>query len=342
MIGTLASLISTARAALNGMEGRSRARGSSKRPHAPEVSAPETPTQAIESSKRRRVADACPLLELPEELLERALLYSTTPRDLCAIAQCSTRLRTISDNADAYWRGEFAERWGGLTELQGEAAKLAGSWKNLYASRAATDRTHAPWQKPSPFEVQVAVRRLVPKTEPEACVVFLIDGSGSVTEDDFSCMTSFVTQAIEHLNTQETATQVAVVQFSNDCRLELAPSPIVLDQITNVLEGMYRMNGGTNISLAVQRAGQLLKPMAPQMRRVLVLLTDGRIDSHQAREAHDMAQRLADEQGHVCLYAFGVGRGVDRAELLRIISARDASSADSRYLGLCTLDESPW
>lgn len=97
MIGTLASLISTARAALNGMEGRSRARGSSKRPHAPEVSAPETPTQAIESSKRRRVADACPLLELPEELLERALLYSTTPRDLCAIAQCSTRLRTISD-----------------------------------------------------------------------------------------------------------------------------------------------------------------------------------------------------------------------------------------------------
>lgn len=41
------------------------------------------------------------------------------------------------------------------------------------------------------------------------------------------------------------------------------------------------MNGGTNISLAVQRAGQLLKPMAPRMRRVLVLLTDGRIDSHQ-------------------------------------------------------------
>lgn len=64
-------------------------------------------------------------------------------------------MRTLQ-NADAYWRGEFAERWGGLTELQGEAAKLAGSWKNLYASRAGTDRTHAPWQKPSPFEVQVA------------------------------------------------------------------------------------------------------------------------------------------------------------------------------------------
>lgn len=41
------------------------------------------------------------------------------------------------------------------------------------------------------------------------------------------------------------------------------------------------MNGGTNIALAVQKAGQLLKPLGPRTRRVLALLTDGRIDSHQ-------------------------------------------------------------
>ncbi len=44
----------------------------------------------------------------------------------------------------------------------------------------------------------------------------------------------------------------------------------------------HRMNGGTNIALAVQKAGQLLKPLGPRTQRVLVLLTDGRIDSHQA------------------------------------------------------------
>ena len=43
------------------------------------------------------------------------------------------------------------------------------------------------------------------------------------------------------------------------------------------------MNGGTNIALAIQRAGQLLKPLGPGVRRALVLLTDGRVDSHQAR-----------------------------------------------------------
>lgn len=49
-----------------------------------------------------------------------------------------------------------------------------------------------------------------------------------------------------------------------------------------LMAGMGRMNGGTNIALAVQKAGQLLKPLSPSTRRVLVLLTDGRIDSHQA------------------------------------------------------------
>lgn len=48
-----------------------------------------------------------------------------------------------------------------------------------------------------------------------------------------------------------------------------------------VLSVQHRMNGGTNISLAVQKAGQLLKPLGEATRRVLVLLTDGRVDSHQ-------------------------------------------------------------
>lgn len=55
-----------------------------------------------------------------------------------------------------------------------------------------------------------------------------------------------------------------------------------------------------------------------------------------------MAAKLGDEQRRVSLHAFGVGRGVDREELLRIISARDAGSATARYVGLCVLDESPW
>jgi hypothetical protein len=61
------------------------------------------------------------------------------------------------------------------------------------------------------------------------------------------------------------------------------------------------MNGGTNISLAVQKAGQLLKPLGEHARRVLVLLTDGRVDSHQASGA-------GPDHGAACLRSGWVGR----------------------------------
>lgn len=267
---------------------------------------------------------------------------------------------------------------------------MAGSWKGLFASRAASEREHAPWQRPSEHEIRAAVESLARSRKlRETCIVFLIDGSGSVTEDDFSCMTAFVTRVVSQVAGEEERAapglgpgaagnyeavedggeasedevsrggagpapdavaprapgprcQVAVLQFSNDCRLEIPPSPVDPPRIARLLDGMYRMNGGTNISLAIQRAGQLLKPLSPDARRVLVLLTDGRIDSHQAREAREMARRLADEQRHVSLHAFGVGRGVDRGELLRIVGATRPETAEARYLGLCTLDEAPW
>ena len=62
-------------------------------------------------------------------------------------------------------------------------------------------------------------------------------------------------------------------------RLPCLYSPCLLSSPPPPLQ--HRMNGGTNIALAVQKAGQLLKPLGPATHRVLVLLTDGRIDSHQ-------------------------------------------------------------
>jgi hypothetical protein len=60
-------------------------------------------------------------------------------------------------------------------------------------------------------------------------------------------------------------------------------------------------------------------------RRVAVLLTDGRVDAHQAREAAAAAARLEDEQA-VRVFALGVGRGVDTDELARIIGGGDADA----------------
>ena len=41
------------------------------------------------------------------------------------------------------------------------------------------------------------------------------------------------------------------------------------------------MNGGTNIALSIKQAGQLLKNEDPDAARIIVLLTDGRVDGFQ-------------------------------------------------------------
>lgn len=55
-----------------------------------------------------------------------------------------------------------------------------------------------------------------------------------------------------------------------------------------------------------------------------------------------MAERLVDEQGRVSIFALGVGRGVEKAELERIIAVCGADKASGRYTPLCTIDEAPW
>jgi Mg-chelatase subunit ChlD len=46
------------------------------------------------------------------------------------------------------------------------------------------------------------------------------------------------------------------------------------------------MNGGTNIAAALAQAGAVLKAgAAPAAARLLVLLTDGRVDGYQSKEA---------------------------------------------------------
>uniref|UniRef100_A0A383V3G9 VWFA domain-containing protein n=1 Tax=Tetradesmus obliquus TaxID=3088 RepID=A0A383V3G9_TETOB len=178
-------------------------------------------------------------------------------------------------------------------------------------------------------------------------VVFLVDGSGSVGEEDFTCMTEFLETAGQAVAAVPHS-KVSIVQFSNDTRVEVPLGPWQKDSFEAGIRNMVRMNGGTNIAAAVAKAGSLFKSCAsctPSTRRVLVLLTDGRIDSYQAREAGQMVGQLADEQANVGLWAFGVGRGVDVGELVRIIEGAGGAAKGlgaERYVELCVRDDAPW
>ncbi|GIL70492.1 hypothetical protein Vretifemale_1233 [Volvox reticuliferus] len=224
---------------------------------------------------------------------------------------------------DSLWKALWSVKWGEPVALTIRAAALAGGYKQLFGSKILTDKASAPWTKPCPEELKASIEKLTKRVNGETqqvCVVFLVDGSGSVNAEEFEAMLGFVLEASTQLQANVMDCQVSVVQFSNDVRVEAPLAPVNLEALLKVTQGMVRMNGGTNVAVAVQKAGQLLKrDAAADAMRHVILLTDGRVDSYQAHEARQMADQLADEQRHVSLFAYGVGRGVDRAELLHII-----------------------
>ncbi|GFR43717.1 hypothetical protein Agub_g4828 [Astrephomene gubernaculifera] len=257
---------------------------------------------------------------VPDDVLLTAVLERVEcPRSLCALSGASRRFRQLS-GCETLWTTLWTARWGEPVNLTRRAATLAGGFKRLYGSKATTDKTSVPWTKPCPEELQASVEKLTRRICGDAqqvSVVFLVDGSGSVNGDEFEAMLGFIVDASTQIKGSVAHGQVSVVQFSNDVRVEAPLAPVDLEALRRTTHDMVRMNGGTNVAAALQKAGQLLKrDAAPDAMRHVVLLTDGRVDSHQA---HEVADQLADEQRHVSLFAYGVGRGVDRAELLHII-----------------------
>lgn len=68
-------------------------------------------------------------------------------------------------------------------------------------------------------------------------------------------------------------------------RVEVSPDAgLAPEAFQSAVESMSRMNGGTNIALALAKAGQLLKAHTEEEgARTVVILTDGRVDSYQVR-----------------------------------------------------------
>lgn len=290
------------------------------------------------------MAPICHLDDLPDDMLEQTLVEKLSATELCMLAQVSRRYKDIAGN-DRRWKALFQERWGQGGPLTTSALKRAGSWRKYYASKYTCDRLADPWRKPCEPELAASIDLFTQGWQhgSELAVVFLVDGSGSVQDDDFKTMTDFMANCSDAVRNTVPDFKVAVVQFSNDVRVEIPPTTLDGPALEAMIASMVRMAGGTNIALAIQRAGQLLKKnMAEDAHRVVVLLTDGRVDSYQAKEAMHMAARLADEQRNVQLFAYGVGRGVDKSELVKIISASGSEDAELRYVDLCVHDDPPW
>lgn len=106
-------------------------------------------------------------------------------------------------------------------------------------------------------------------------------------------------------------------------------------------EQMTRMNGGTSIAQPLATARDLfLSSSTPSSSggaspyRTVVLITDARLDIEQSNEAFAYSQSLQSELAQLMI--FGIGRGADKMEIMRLLNGSEEPSPLSRYLPLRT------
>lgn len=294
---------------------------------------------------RQEKAQVTRLEDIPDEVILSLIHRNFGARDSCSLSQVSSKYSNLA-SSDTHWEILYQQVFGEANNVTREAAKLAKSWKKLFRCKTVSDKQAEPWLTPCEYELTAVLQRITAEQEnahTTGGILFLLDGSGSVSPDDFAAMTGFVFKSVKAICAVVPTCKIGVMQFSNDVHVEVPLGAHEEESFGKAMTDMVRMNGGTSVAMAIQTASKHMQSNLPEAgRRTLILLTDGRIDDNQGKEAIAMARQWADAQADVSIYAFGVGCGVDRTELDKIVAACGCTDPDCRYMALAVHPESLW
>ncbi|PNJ33665.1 integrin alpha-X [Pongo abelii] len=150
-----------------------------------------------------------------------------------------------------------------------------------------------------------ASRQECPRQEQD--IVFLIDGSGSISSDNFATMMNFVRAVISQF--QRPSTQFSLMQFSNKFQTHFtfekfrsSSNPLSL------LDSVHQLRGLTHTATAIQNVVHRLFHASYGARRdaakILIVITDGKKEGD--RLDYKDVIPMADAAG-IIRYAIGVG-----------------------------------
>ncbi|XP_053525526.1 collagen alpha-4(VI) chain-like [Artibeus jamaicensis] len=147
----------------------------------------------------------------------------------------------------------------------------------------------------------------------EADIYFLIDGSGSIGQDDFLQMKAFMKEVIKMFHIGPDRVQFGVVQYSDQIHSEfvLSQYPSVT-QLKVAIDGIQQDGGGTRTGQALRNMAQVFADTArSNTPQYLIVITDG-----QSQDPVALAAK-ALKSNRVNIYAIGV-RDADTTELKEI------------------------
>ncbi|XP_044859676.1 matrilin-2 isoform X8 [Mauremys mutica] len=158
-------------------------------------------------------------------------------------------------------------------------------------------------------------------TEGPIDLVFVIDGSKSLGEDNFEVVKEFVSGILDSLEISPKAAQVGLLQYSSQVRTEftLRQFSTAKDMKKAVSQIKY-MGKGSMTGLALKQMfersfteAEGARPFSAEVPRVSIVFTDGRAQD----EVSEWASKA--KQNGITIYAVGIGKAIEE-ELLEIAS----------------------
>ncbi|XP_014870615.1 integrin alpha-X-like isoform X2 [Poecilia latipinna] len=161
----------------------------------------------------------------------------------------------------------------------------------------------------------------------QADIAFLLDGSGSVSTEDFNTMKDFVKKLIETFLGRDT--QFAITQFSNDPRTEYDFNTFNNSNWESQIDKIRQLTGKTFTAKAIQNVVEDVfspqKGSRSNVKRILIVITDGQSNDP---EQLPTATQLADKK-KIARFVIGVGDAskTDEAkEELKTIASQPADN----------------
>lgn len=168
-------------------------------------------------------------------------------------------------------------------------------------------------------------------------MVFLIDSSSSISDEDYNRAIDFVKSILEYYYLHPNYTVVSVLEFSSDVRV-LQDLTYDACDIRRALE-TSRISGMTNIARAIEEAHNILKRSRSDIPDQIILITDGYQTVHSSIDCsvypHECNQYAIEKAqsakaDDIQIYTVGVGAASYYEDDLRAI----ASSPSDEYFSL--------
>uniref|UniRef100_A0A669P7V8 Matrilin 2 n=1 Tax=Phasianus colchicus TaxID=9054 RepID=A0A669P7V8_PHACC len=158
-------------------------------------------------------------------------------------------------------------------------------------------------------------------TEGPVDLVFVIDGSKSLGEDNFEIVKQFVSGILDTLEISPKAARVGLLQYSSEVRTEFTLRQFsTTKDMKKAVSQMKYMGRGSMTGLALKQMFERsftetegARPLSANIPRISIVFTDGRAQD----EVSDWAARA--KRSGIIIYAIGIGKAIEE-ELLEIAS----------------------